>query len=201
MTKSVALSLSLVRPRHGAARFIAMWKFLLSALYVKKKHVASVVSDYLKEKIYFLRGPYVIKQIAHRMRCANKLPMYGSVWCVAQMFVKFQECLKSFVQRDCLRNALCCVCACCASLCNIFQLEADFLREMSGACLISVVIMTTIGNKEFWRELFAIYREFPEIWKIKSDIYNNRNFHTIFCAGLPIYCYVFCKIFWWCPSI
>jgi len=35
--------------------------------------------------------------------------------------------------------------------------------------------MTTIQNREFWREFISIYKDLPEVWKIKSDVCNNRN--------------------------
>jgi len=33
----------------------------------------------------------------------------------------------------------------------------------------------TIQNKEFWRKCITIYRDLTEVWKIKSDVYKNRN--------------------------
>ena len=36
-------------------------------------------------------------------------------------------------------------------------------------------MLHTIVNKEFWREFIHSYRSLPELWKVKSDVYKNRN--------------------------
>ncbi|XP_014274672.1 uncharacterized protein [Halyomorpha halys] len=33
----------------------------------------------------------------------------------------------------------------------------------------------TSKNKVFWREFFNMYRNLPELWKVKSEVYRNRN--------------------------
>jgi hypothetical protein len=33
----------------------------------------------------------------------------------------------------------------------------------------------TTANKEFWREFIQLYSLLPELWEVKSDVYNNQN--------------------------
>jgi hypothetical protein len=33
----------------------------------------------------------------------------------------------------------------------------------------------TAANKEFWREFRQLDRSRPEVWKVRSDVYKNRN--------------------------
>ena len=34
----------------------------------------------------------------------------------------------------------------------------------------------TTANKEFWRGFVQLYRSLPELWRVRSDVYKNRNF-------------------------
>jgi hypothetical protein len=46
-----------------------------------------------------------------------------------------------------------------------FSYRSDLLFKMSH----------TAANKEFWREFIRLYRSLPALWKVKTDVYKNRN--------------------------
>jgi C-terminal processing protease CtpA/Prc len=42
----------------------------------------------------------------------------------------------------------------------------------------------TTANKEFWQQFIQFHRSLPELWKVKSDVYKNRNLKDAGCNEL-----------------
>ena len=47
--------------------------------------------------------------------------------------------------------------------------------------------MATIANNDAWKTLIEKYRGFPQLWKIKSDLYKNKNLRNKAWEELLIY--------------
>jgi hypothetical protein len=39
-------------------------------------------------------------------------------------------------------------------------------------------MVSTVSNKKFWRGFIQEYRDLPELWKVKREVYRNRNLKT-----------------------
>lgn len=95
--------------------------------------------------------------------------MYGVVRRVAQLVAEIQTCLKLFAQRVVLRNQLRRVWTCRVTLRNNFS----FFRRFNWK-VVSIKMANFINDKEFLSEFIDLYRGLPELWKVKSDSYRNR---------------------------
>ena len=97
--------------------------------------------------------------------CANCLIVYGVVWLFVQQFDDFQTGLNFVAQQfeECMDMF--------ASCCTTSPVH----RWSSYRSHLIFKMSHTTANKEFWREFIQLYRSLPELWKVKSDVYKNRN--------------------------
>ena len=54
------------------------------------------------------------------------------------------------------------------------MIDSQWRRLRKQLSLSFGTMASTQDNQEFWREFIQLYREFPAVWKIKSDDYKNR---------------------------
>ena len=107
----------------------------------------------------------------------NSLAIFKQVWILlrnnqfAQQFGDFQTGLNFVAQQSG-----------CATVWSLYGHVCELLHPVTSSSLIlipfasSFKMSQTTANKELWREFIQLYRSLPELWKVKSDVYKNRNF-------------------------
>jgi hypothetical protein len=57
---------------------------------------------------------------------------------------------------------------------SVFDEEFSFGRRRAGLQFVPLYLHSKMSEKVFVRDFIRVYREMPALWKVKSELYKNK---------------------------